>query len=92
MYDPAAALATAPLLACRQIADIFMNLTLFVATFAIAFDTMPRLAAVMLACETIGCCCAAAAAAAAAATVSARFPCTTFVFPVPIASAMHPCY
>eukprot|EP00903_Cladosiphon_okamuranus_P008530 g8189.t1 len=34
----------------RKIADMVMNLTLFLATFIIAFDTLPKLAAVMLAC------------------------------------------
>lgn len=33
-----------------QIADMVMNFTLFLGTFIIAFDTLPKLAAVLLAC------------------------------------------
>lgn len=34
-----------------QIADIIMNFTVFLATFIIAFTELPKLAAVLLACE-----------------------------------------
>lgn len=34
-----------------QVADIVMNFTVFLATFIIAFTVMPKLAAVILACE-----------------------------------------